>query len=114
MDNWRKAQIAAKDRNGLLEVIANGHRFAGNEEVKWAEVCLVAYDQARVRDDADDAAIDAWHEGYFAGRANKLVTGDPHFASGWFKGRCETLYPVKVTMPDRPEGYYHAPLGAFD
>lgn len=115
MDNWRKAQIAASDRNNMAAIVASAHRFTDRTEADWAQVCLAEYDRLHELNGYDnDTEIDAWHAGYFAGRRNDPVTAEPNFASGWFAGRTATLYPVRVVMPHRPEGYYHAPIGTFE
>jgi hypothetical protein len=115
MDDWRKAQIAALGRDNMVAIIASAHRFTDKTEAAWAEICLANYDRLReLNGDDNDAEIDAWHDGYFAGRRNAPVSDDPNFAEGWFKGRCEILYPTSVVQVERPEGYYHAPLGTFE
>lgn len=118
MDNFRKAQIAAGDRDAMVAVIASAHRFVDQREAEWAKVCLAACDAERAFADANgegsDDAIDAWHDGWFAGSRNEAVADCPHFASGWFAGRNDKLYRRAPIMPARPEGYYHMPLGAFD
>jgi hypothetical protein len=114
MDDFRKGQIAAGGRDGMVNIIANAHRFADQTEAAWALVCLAAYDASRSEDgECSDDAIDAWHDGWFAGNTGKPVTECPHFAAGWFEGRCDRLYRKPPIMPERPEGYYHMPLGTF-
>lgn len=56
---------------------------------------------------AADAACDRWHKGYFA----KERPTDPDELEGWLHRRNEAPPP---RMPERPEGYYHMPLGTFD
>ena len=53
-----------------------------------------------------DARIDRWHTGYFA----KTRPTDPDELDGWLFR--QDAPPVEVF--ERPEGYYHLPLGTFD
>lgn len=64
-------------------------------------------------DDAEaERRIDLYHEGYFAHRDGKPRPSDEHAAAGWDDRKRDSL--VRVVMPARPEGYYHAPVGTFD
>lgn len=61
----------------------------------------------------DDAAIDRWNDGALdaiRGKARQMQDAD--YLDGYEHGLREAR--VVVVMPERPEGYYHAPLGAFD
>lgn len=60
-------------------------------------------------DDAEiDAKVDRWHDGYFA----KTRPTDPDELDGWLHAQNERR--VTVSMPARPEGYYHSAPGTFD
>lgn len=64
-------------------------------------------------DDYDDARIDRWNDGALdalRGKASQMQDAD--YLDGYEHGLREAR--VVVVMPVRPEGYYHAPLGAFD
>lgn len=64
-------------------------------------------------DEADDAAIDRWHDGVLdALRGNAMASADADYLEGYAHGRKEAK--VRVVMPARPEGYYHMPLGTFE
>ena len=56
----------------------------------------------------NDAAIDRWHNGYFA----KERPTDPDELAGWLQAIEDRK--IVVVTPARPEGYYHMPLGTFD
>jgi hypothetical protein len=61
-------------------------------------------------DVAQDAKIDRWHDGYFA-----AVRGEPRpteFDAG--QGWDHRANEVPVVEVERPEGYYHAPIGTFE
>lgn len=63
----------------------------------------------------DDAAIDRYADGFidgFRGRKTVLLAPDPDYLAGFRAGREQRQ--VRVVMPRKPEGYYHAPLGTFD
>lgn len=60
----------------------------------------------------DDDKIDLYHEGYDANRTGKPCPTEPHSRAGWLDR--ERNKRVRVVMPARPEGYYHAPIGTFD
>lgn len=63
--------------------------------------------------EADDAAIDRWHDGWLDGhRAKPRASEDPDYLKGYEQGADQRN--VVVVMPSRPEGYYHMPLGTFD
>lgn len=62
----------------------------------------------------NDARCDQYNKGWLAGYAGKPCTDDPDFTVGWNEGQRERRHPVRVSMPARPEGYYHAPIGTFD
>jgi hypothetical protein len=61
----------------------------------------------------NDAKIDRWHDGYFAHKRGEPQPVEPDAAAGW-QHRADDLDRPAVLMPARPEGYYHAPVGAFD
>lgn len=60
----------------------------------------------------DDAAVDRYHDGYDAHRNGKPCPACPDGAQGWHDREHQTK--TRVTMPERPEGYYHMPIGTFD
>tara|TARA_Y100001938_G_scaffold133770_1_gene193471 strand:- start:180 stop:464 length:285 start_codon:yes stop_codon:yes gene_type:complete len=63
--------------------------------------------------EADDAAIDRWHDGWFDGHGAKpKASDDADYLKGYAEGH--EARKVVVVMPERPEGYYHMPLGTFD
>lgn len=63
--------------------------------------------------EADPAAIDRWHDGWFDGhRGRPKASDDPNYLKGYQEG--VDYRNVAVAMPERPEGYYHLPLGTFD
>lgn len=63
-------------------------------------------------DDADDAAIDRWHDGVLdALRGKPSISTDENYLEGYAHGIEEAK--VVVVMPRRPEGYYHMPLDTF-
>ena len=63
-------------------------------------------------DDADDAAIDRWHDGVLdALRFRAIASDDADYMEGYKHGIRDRQ--VEVVMPARPEGYYHMPLGTF-
>lgn len=65
--------------------------------------------------DDEDAAVaeaDAFCAGYLSFRDGKPQPTDPVKAEGWLDAQRASR--VRVVMPARPEGYYHAPLGTFD
>lgn len=65
------------------------------------------------RDDYDDAHIDRWNNGALdAIRGKARSNDDADYLSGYEHGLREAK--VRVVMPRRPEGYYHAPIGSFD
>ena len=64
-------------------------------------------------DAALDAAIDRYHAGWSAGwRGQPCPADDADTAYGYAEGLYQRQ--VRVVMPRRPEGYYHAPVGTFD
>lgn len=67
-----------------------------------------------IEDDAEtDARIDRYHDGWFARRDGKPRPETcPDGQAGW--DDCLRAEKVRVVMPARPEGYYHAPPGTFD
>ena len=62
--------------------------------------------------DDDDRAIDAWHDGYMMHRRGEPRPDGKHEADGW-DHRANGI-GVRVAMIERPEGYYHAPVGTFE
>lgn len=68
----------------------------------------------RVADRENERRCDQYNSGWLAGYGGKPITDDPDFAAGWREGQHERRNPVVVVMPERPEGYYHAPIGTFD
>lgn len=60
-----------------------------------------------------DARVDRWHDGYFAHRAGKPCPTDKDAADGWHHRR-KNLPWEATDVVERPEGYYHAPLGTFE
>ena len=64
-------------------------------------------------DDFDDAKADRWNDGALDGcRGKTPASTDADYIEGYAEG-IESR-KVRVVMPHRPEGYYHAPLGAFE
>lgn len=63
-------------------------------------------------DDRIDAEIEQFHAGYRAFLAGQPRPADATQAEGWEDAQRASR--VCVVMPARPEGYYHAPIGAFD
>lgn len=75
---------------------------------KTDRFCHDCYLIINADDLANDAKIDRWHNGYFA----KTRPTDPDELEGWLQAREDARRPVPVF--ERPEGYYHMPLGTFD
>lgn len=68
----------------------------------------------RVADYENERRCDQYNNGWLAGFKGKPCTDDPDFAVGWREGQRERRNPVVAIMPERPEGYYHMPIGTFD
>lgn len=62
--------------------------------------------------DDDDKAIDAFHDGYRLFRQRKPRPACPIMADGW--DDAQRASRVRVQAVERPEGYYHMPLGSFE
>lgn len=63
--------------------------------------------------EADDAAIDRWHDGALdCYRGKPKASDDKDYLEGWAFAEEDKKRPVVEIA--RPEGYYHAPLGTFD
>lgn len=63
--------------------------------------------------DFDEGAADRWNDGAFdAYRGKPRATDDEDYLEGYAHGLNERK--VRPVMPERPEGYYHAPIGTFD
>lgn len=63
--------------------------------------------------EADDAAIDRWHDGALdCYRGRPKASDDKDYLEGY--AYAEAGKNVRTEIPERPEGYYHAPLGTFD
>jgi hypothetical protein len=61
----------------------------------------------------DEAAVDRWNDGALDGcRAIAPRSADADYLAGHAEGT--ESRKVRVVMVPRPEGYYHAPIGAFD
>lgn len=61
--------------------------------------------------EADDAAIDRWHDGALdCYRGRPKSSDDKDYLAGWAHAEND----VPVAEIERPEGYYHMPLGTFD
>lgn len=61
----------------------------------------------------DDAKLDRWNNGAIDGcRGTTPASSDPDYMEGYRHGQRERK--VRVVMPRRPEGYYHASAGTFD
>lgn len=62
---------------------------------------------------ADDAALDRWHDGALdACNFKKAASEDADYMEGYRQGQQDRK--VRAVMPERPEGYYHSPIGMFD
>jgi hypothetical protein len=59
--------------------------------------------------DQDDINIDTYHDGYRLFLARQSRPACPIMAEGW--DDANRANRVRVEMPNRPEGYYHMPLG---
>ena len=61
----------------------------------------------------DDAAMDRWNDGALDGCNRKPPASDD---KDYLEGHAHGIECSKtvVVMPERPEGYYHAPVGTFD
>lgn len=60
-----------------------------------------------------DADLDLWNNAALAALRGKACPAqDAHSLAGYAHGLKERK--VRVVMPRRPEGYYHAPIGTFD
>lgn len=60
-----------------------------------------------------DAQIDLWNNAALAAlRGQPCPAFDEHSLDGYKHGLNERK--VRVVMPRRSEGYYHAPIGTFD
>lgn len=63
--------------------------------------------------EADDAAIDRWHDGALdCYRGRPKASDDKDYLEGWAFAEEDKKRPVVEIV--RPEGYYHQPLGTFD
>lgn len=63
--------------------------------------------------EADDAAIDRWHDGALdCYRGRVKASDDKDYLEGWAFAKDDIQH--RVAQPERPEGYYHMPLGTFD
>lgn len=60
----------------------------------------------------DDEKIDSWHEGYDAHLKGKPCPTEENARAGWLER--ERSRRVHAVLPERPEGYYHMPIGTFD
>lgn len=61
----------------------------------------------------DDATIDAMLAGALDAVLGKPKASDaPEYLSGYAAGL--TARHAIPVLPDRPEGYYHSPIGTFD
>ena len=65
-------------------------------------------------DDFDDAAADRWNDGALDALRgyNRVSPHDPDYAAGYNEGL--EMRKVRPVMVERPEGYYHFPIGTFD
>lgn len=60
-----------------------------------------------------DAAIDRWHDGAHDALCFKpKASADLDYLAGYKHGERERQ--VRVVEVERPEGYYHMPLGTFE
>lgn len=60
-----------------------------------------------------DAAIDRWNDAALAAlRGQPCPADDEDSRAGYAEGLEQRK--VRVVMPRRPEGYYHAPIGTFE
>lgn len=72
---------------------------------RWCQPCWQIENAEEIE---ADAKCDRWHKGYFA----KERPTDPDELEGWLHAREQAK--VRVVMPERPEDYYHMPLGTFE
>ena len=64
-------------------------------------------------DNFDDAAADRWNDAVLAAlRGQPCPAQDADSLEGYAEGREQRK--VRVVMPRRAEGYYHAPVGTFE
>lgn len=85
---------------------------SGFDPVAAAKEMDFGFDQDSVID-TDDAAIDRWHDGALdAMNGRKTASDDKDYLEGFKYGQEQAK--VQVSEPERPEGYYHAPLGTFE
>lgn len=63
-------------------------------------------------DHCADVRCDKYHDGYDAFCRRQPCPTEQHAANGW--RNAEAASQTVVVMPERPEGYYHMPIGTFD
>jgi hypothetical protein len=61
----------------------------------------------------DEAAADRWNDAAIAAMRGLPRPGDDEDSLAGYAHGLEQR-KVRVIMPRRPEGYYHAPIGTFD
>lgn len=69
-------------------------------------------EQDRITEEENERGIANYHAGWAAHRSGLARPTDKDGAYGWDE-RARSC-KVRVIMPPRPEGYYHAPLGTFE
>lgn len=69
------------------------------------------FDVDDINDDGD-AQVDRFHAGWDAFQAGAPRPADKDEASGW--DYAESAKMSHVVEPERPEGYYHMPIGTFE
>lgn len=60
----------------------------------------------------DEAAIDRWHAGWEARSRGLPCPKEPTASEGWHAA--ESAHRVQPVAIERPEGYWHMPLGTFE
>ncbi len=88
------------------EIVSGDRCFAKtNRGPRFHEACWQIVDADEIE---QDRKCDRWHNGYFA----KTEPTDPDEHDGWMQARHDAERPSVIVQ--RPEGYYHQPLGTFD
>ncbi len=115
-------QILAEDTRHRVEEflsaqddVLDGATVLGMSQPQANSVIASLQGYYKIQDYDDDAAedrINRFHDGYWAHKRGEARPNDPHAAAGWDDRARDQK--VRVIMPARPEGYYHAKPGTFD